>query len=102
MWVGIGIAYYVIAFVVLSRMLAMPSSGRRTIALWLEIVGPGLNAGWNYLFFRLRDVRASFVLSEGYSVVAIALLIVLVTVDRVAASAFLPYAVYLVYAKGGA
>jgi tryptophan-rich sensory protein len=45
--------------------------------------------GWTYIFFRARNLRA----------VALALMVCLLSVDRVAALVFAPYLVYLVFAN---
>lgn len=98
-WIVIGVAYYAICFVVLYRLLVLPPTGRRTAAICLVLTVLLVNAFWNYLFFRLRSLRLSFVASVVYAVVALGLLPLLYQLDRVAAWCLLPYALYLSYAN---
>jgi len=98
-WIIIGIAYYVICFLVLYRLLVLPPASLRTAALGLILIVLLANAFWNFLFFRLRSLRLSFILGVLYSLIALGLLTLLCKLDRVAAWGFLPYAVYLLYAN---
>jgi|ERR1041385_3414738 len=98
-WIIIGIAYYVICFVVLYRLLVLPPTKLHTAALGLILIVLLANAFWNYLFFRLRSLRLSFIAGVLYSLIALGLLIVLYKLDRIGAWVFLPYAVYLLYAN---
>jgi translocator protein len=98
-WVVIGAAYYASCFVVLYRLLPLPPSRPRTAALALILAVLLANAFWNYLFFRRRSVRLSFMLSIPYSLAAVCLLVLLFELDSVAAWAFLPYVAYLIYAN---
>jgi tryptophan-rich sensory protein len=98
-WVAIGAAYYLICGVVLYRLFCLPPGVGRSAALALTSVVLLANAFWNYLFFRLRSLRLSFLAGAAYSLVGIMLLWVLFVVDRTAAWWFLPYTVYLIYAN---
>ena len=98
-WIIIGTAYYVICFVVLYRLLMLRPASLRTAALGLVLMVLLTNAFWNYLFFRLRSLRLSFIAGVLYSFVALGLLTLLCKLDRVAAWVLLPYAVYLFYAN---
>lgn len=98
-WIVIGIAYYVVCFAVLYRLLLLPPSRTRAACLALILLVLLANAFWNYLFFRLRSLRLSFVAGIPYSLAALGLLALLFRLDRVAAWWFLPYAVYLAYAN---
>lgn len=98
-WIVIGIAYYVICFAVLYRLLLLPPSRTRAACLALLLLVLLANAFWNYLFFRLRSLRLSLIITIPYSLAALGLLALLFGFDRVAAWWFLPYAVYLVYAN---
>jgi tryptophan-rich sensory protein len=100
-WSVIGVVYYLICALVLHRLLSIPSGARsgRDVALALAFVVLLANAFWNYLFFRLRSLHLSFLLSVAYSLLAAALLIVLFAVDRTAAWWFVLYAPYLIYAN---
>jgi hypothetical protein len=58
---AIGAGYYVVCFMVLRSVLPLPSSGSRTAALTLMLSVMLINACWNWLFFRSRDLWLSFV-----------------------------------------
>jgi translocator protein len=98
-WIVIGIAYYLICGVVLYRLFLLPSELSRSIALVMLMAVMLINAFWNYLFFRRRNLLASNAVSLGYSVMSIVLLGILFTLDRTAAWWFVAYAVYLIYAN---
>ena len=98
-WIIIGVAYYVISSLVLYRLLVLPPAGLRTAALGLILLVLLANAFWNYLFFRLRSLRLSFIAGVSYSLIALGLLTLLCKLDRIGAWGFLPYAVYLLYAN---
>jgi tryptophan-rich sensory protein len=102
-WIGIALVYYAACFVVLYRLFANHArSSAGTSALVLIVTIMGINAAWNYLFFRQRDVRASFWVSVPYAMLAVVLVALLFRTDYVAAWAFLPYVVYLGMRRGGA
>jgi len=98
-WIIVGAAYYVICFFVLYRLLALPPANLRTAALGLVLIVLLANAFWNFLFFRLRSLRLSFITGVVYSFVALGLLTLLYKLDRIAGWGFLPYSVYLLYAN---
>ena len=98
-WIVIGVAYYVVCFAVLYRLLLLPPGRTRAACLALLLFVLLANAFWNYLFFRLRSLRLSFIAGIPYSLAALGLLALLFGLDRVAAWWLLPYAVYLVYAN---
>ena len=98
LWVGIGLAYYVICFAVLVRLLALSTSVLRAAALGLLLAILLVNAGWGVLFFRLKDVRASYLAFFPYAVLVLALGGLLVRIDPIGACILLPYLMYLVYA----
>lgn len=56
------------------------------------------NTFWNFIYFRLRDLRLAFWYSAVYVLLAIALLVVLLKTDFVTALAFAAYVLYLPYA----
>ena len=95
----IGAAYYVICRVVIYRLLRLPPTNLRAVALTMVLAVLLANALWNYLFFRLQSLRASFVEAVLYSLVAVGLLTILYHVDQVAAWCLLPYALDLSYAN---
>lgn len=98
-WVGIGLGYYVICFLILRRLFSMPLPDRG-VQLALALLGALMlvNAGWGLLFFRLRDLRLSFLAFPPYGLLALALAAALARVDPPAAWILLPYLLYLVYA----
>lgn len=98
-WIGIGLLYYAACFVVLCRLLSSGfGSSLRTVEFVLLMVLMSVNVLWNYMFFRRKDVRASFLAGLPYGLVALALAAVLFQLDPVASWVFLPYVVYLGYA----
>jgi tryptophan-rich sensory protein len=98
LWIAIGLAYYVICYTILFRLFARSADGMRTVAVGLVIVILAANAFWNYLFFRAKNFLACLVLSLGYGVLVVALLVLLVRIDRTSAFVLLPYVAYLTYA----
>jgi translocator protein len=98
-WIVVGLVYYTVCAILLYRLIARglgtPGVAAAVILLLVLMVA---NAFWNYLFFRKRSPRASYVLFYPYVLVALLLLVVLFFVDRPGAWVFLPYAGYLVYA----
>lgn len=98
-WILIGVAYYVICFAVLYRLLGLPTTALRNTALALVVTVLLANALWNYFFFRRRSVFLAFLLGLPYSVVAVALFACLMRLDRTTAFWWLPYVVYLFYAS---
>ena len=97
-WVGIGLLYYLICFVVLSRLLASTPSPLRSAALASVVALLIGNATWNLVLFRYKNVEASAIVSVVYAVLALAVAILLTLVDPVSAWMFLPYLIYLAYA----
>lgn len=98
-WVVIGLLYYVVCFVVLYRLFSMADAvpGRNGGLLLMGTV-MFVNAMWNYFFFRSRNLFHAFVLSLAYAVLAVALYVVLLGIDQIAAWVLLPYLLYLLYA----
>lgn len=98
-WFAIGMAYYVICFVLLLRLLAsrLPSTAHRA-AFGLLIALMVANAAWGWLFFRRKDLRASFLAFIPYGLGAAALAILLLSIDRTSAAVLAPYLFYLGYA----
>jgi len=98
LWLVIGVAYYAICFIVLRHLLASsftpPVVGALAL-LTLVLLG---NALWSVLFFRLRDLRASFVAFVPYVLLIAALVALLGFTYPLGAALFLCYCVYLGYA----
>jgi translocator protein len=99
-WFIVGGLYYFICFAVVYRLLSQDNSGLfRTVGLVLILVIMGINALWNFFFFRVKRLSLSFAISIPYSLIAVALFICLLQFDRIAAWFLLPYMVYLIYAN---
>lgn len=97
-WFVIGGVFYLICFTVLYRLFSLPASGLRDAALALLVGMMLMNALWNYVFFRVRDLFLSFVACLPYGLMAVALLALTLKLDRLATLALLPYILYLGYA----
>jgi translocator protein len=98
LWLVIGVAYYAICFIVLRHLLASlftPSVVGALALLGLVLLG---NALWSVLFFRWRDLHASFIAFIPYAFLIAALVAVLASIYPVGAMLFLCYCVYLAYA----
>lgn len=98
-WYVVGVAYYGVCFVTLYRVMQGGTvRGLRFFALGLTVAVMGLNAVWNWVFFRRRDLGLSFRLFIPYSALVVLLLGVLIYVDLVSAALFGMYLVYFSYA----
>jgi benzodiazapine receptor len=93
-WLVIGLAYYIICFVVLRRLL--PKGFTLALALLLSILIA--NAFWSLLFFRWRDLRVSFLAFIPYAVLVFALVLTLIRTYPFGGVLFICYCAYLVYA----
>jgi tryptophan-rich sensory protein len=98
-WLAIGAVYYVICFVILYRLFAsgFPSLSHQA-ALVLLLMLMVANAAWGFLFFRRRDLRASFLAFLPYGLLAFAFVVVLARIDSTCVVLFAPYLAYLAYA----
>jgi tryptophan-rich sensory protein len=96
-WVIIGGLYYVICFAVWTRLLLLPGSADRNTAFVLLGAIMLINALWNYFFFRARNLQHAFLIGLPYGVLVVALFILLLGLDRIAAWCLFPYLVYLFY-----
>jgi translocator protein len=97
-WIGIGLCYYVICFIVLSRLINATPSPLWWAAFALVVALLIGNAVWNLVFFRLKNVEASTIVLGTYVAVSLVLAILLIRVDPISGWVFLPYLVYLAYA----
>ncbi|MGC2236576.1 MAG: TspO/MBR family protein [Pyrinomonadaceae bacterium] len=98
-WAIIGVFYYATCFIMLFRILRYDDNfSIRYIAFALLLVVMAVNAFWNFVFFRRRNLFYSFLLSIFYSLAALALFVCLYQFDYVAAYAEIPYLLYLIYA----
>jgi tryptophan-rich sensory protein len=94
LWLLIGLAYYIICFIVLRELLA----GSFTLPLILLVLILLANAFWGVLFFRWRDLRASFAAFIPYAALVAALVVSLVRSYPFGAVLFICYCAYLLYA----
>lgn len=94
----VGGVYYLLCFAVLFRLLRVPATHLRTAALAMTLALMAANAAFNFVFFRRANLYASFLFFFPYSAIAVALFVVLLRVDSIAAAIFGPYLVYFVYA----
>ncbi|HET9333124.1 MAG TPA: TspO/MBR family protein [Gemmatimonadota bacterium] len=97
-WFVIGGIFYVVCFSVLYRLFSLPGSGLRDAALVLLVGMMLMNALWNYVFFRARNLFLSFVTCLPYGLVAVVLFVLMLKLDRLAALVLSPYILYLGYA----
>jgi len=98
-WYIIGVVYYAMCFFLAYRILRHDGDEWiKYTALGLLLVYMGINAFWNFTFFRFRNMFLSFLVGLPYIPVAIGLLLCLWQTDRTAAFVFTPYLFYLIYA----
>ena len=99
-WAIIGIAYYVLFSLLLRSILARPSRPFWTlVALILTVALLIANASWNWIFFRKKDLGASFVFFAPYLLLAFALAGVLFHLHNPLSRWYALYPVYLTYAS---
>lgn len=97
-WSLVGVGYYVVHLMIVHALFSRPPLHPYTaIALALAAVVLTGNAIWNYLFFRRKDPRASFMLSVPYAVLASSLGGMLWMVAADVAPVYLVYLAYLPY-----
>jgi tryptophan-rich sensory protein len=95
-WIAIGVLYYVVCGILLYRVISGGLAGPSAVgALVLTILVMICNAGWNWLFFRRKDLRVSFLAFFPYGALVLALTVDLFRVDLWAAAAVTPYLLYL-------
>lgn len=95
-WVLVGIAWYVICFVALSRLLTLWPASRP--ALVLLVVLMLANGAANILLFRMKRLDLAFFFLFPYWTVLGAFLWISWPLDRFTGGLFAIYAVYQVYA----
>ena len=98
-WIIIGVLYYAMCFTVLYRLFDLSATLLRNVALVVLGLMMLINAGWNYFFFRTRNLFHAFVIGVPYNIAAVVLLLLLLRVDRTAAWSLVPYLFYLLYAN---
>lgn len=98
-WIIIGVFYYVISFFIAYRVLRHSGdSFLRVASFTLLLAMMGINAVWNYVFFRAHNLFLSVFAFIPYPLLAIALFVCLLQFEPLAAWSFLPYLAYLNYA----
>jgi len=98
-WFAIGLLYYATFGFVLYRLFVHPGDRalvRGTVALVAAMMV--LNASWNLIFFRARNLFAAWIMGSAAPIPDILLLLCLRRLDALAALALLPYLVYRAYA----
>lgn len=99
MWAVIGGLYYVIFWFVLYRLLRLDGdSALRSAALTLILFMMVVNALTNYIIFRARNLRLSFIIGNLFPLMDVTLFVCLLRLDRVASWTLIPYLLYRVYA----
>jgi tryptophan-rich sensory protein len=97
-WSIIGGLYYLIFGFVLYRLFRLEdNSSFKYAAVALIVFMMGVNALTNYLIFRARDLRLSFIMGALFPILDAALFICLIQIDYVAAWALIPYLLYRIY-----
>jgi benzodiazapine receptor len=99
LWLVIGFLFYAMCFVILRHVLGTGLvSSSQVFALVLTVVLLLANAFWTVLFFRWRDLRASFIAFVPYALLVAALVILLARTDPLGAILLSFYCIYLIYA----
>jgi tryptophan-rich sensory protein len=99
LWLVIGFLFYAMCFVILRHALSTGLvSSLQVLALVLTVVLLLANAFWSVLFFRWRDLRASFIAFVPYALLVAALVILLARTDPLGAILLSFYCIYLIYA----
>ena len=99
LWLVIGFLFYAMCFVILRHVLNTALvSPSEIFTLVLTVVLLLANAFWSVLFFRWRDLRASFIAFVPYAVLVAALVILLASSYPLGAILLSFYCIYLIYA----
>jgi tryptophan-rich sensory protein len=98
-WSIIGLFYYLIFCFVLYRLLTLNnSSGLRSATIVLVLVMMTVNALTNYIIFRARNLRLSFLVGALFPILDITLFLMLIQLESLAAWTLIPYLLYRIYA----
>lgn len=98
-WAIIGGVYYVIFWFVLYRLFRIENASVvRSIAIALVLLMMATNAVTNYVIFRARNLRLSFLIGSLFPLMDLTLFVCLLRLDRVAAGTLIPYLLYRIYA----
>jgi tryptophan-rich sensory protein len=98
-WTIIGGIYYLIFFFITYRLFRFSSYPFWWyVALGLCVFMMVVNGLSNYVIFRARNLYHSFVIGAVFPVMDVTLFVLLISLDRSAALAMIPYLLYRVYA----
>ena len=98
-WTIIGGGYYLIFFFLIYRLFRLTDySTRWYVTLGLIVFMMIVNGLTNYVIFRARNLRLSFIIGAIFPVLDITLLLLMTSLDQTAALAMVPYLLYRVYA----
>ena len=98
LWSAIGGIYYLIFWFVLYRLLRLETDSLlKPVALVLIAFMMLANGLTNYVIFRARNLRLSFVIGSLAPIFDTMLFVLLLMLDRIAALSLIPYLVYRVY-----
>lgn len=98
-WSIIGAGYYAVFGFILFRLLRVPEESMvKTAALILVLAMMLVNGLSNYVIFRARDLRLSFVIGALFPAADLSLFLLLTRLDSSAAVSLVPYLMYRVYA----
>jgi tryptophan-rich sensory protein len=99
LWLVIGSLFYAMCLVILRHLLSTGLVSRsQVLALVLMLALLLANAFWSVLFFRWRNLRASFIAFVPYALLVAALVILLASAYPLGAFLLSLYCVYLIYA----
>jgi benzodiazapine receptor len=99
LWLVIGFLFYAMCLVSLRQVLSTGLvSASQVLALVLTVAVLLANAFWSLLFFRWRNLRASFIAFVPYAVLVAALVIVFVRTYSLGGILLSFYCIYLIYA----
>lgn len=97
-WTIIGVLYYVIFCFVLYRLLRLDNdSALRDVALALVLFMLAVNALTNYVIFRSRNLRLSFIIGALFPILDVSLFLCLIQLDSSAVWSLIPYLIYRIY-----
>lgn len=98
-WSIIGGLYYLIFGFIICRLLILGYDSRLKYATFALILFMMVaNALTNYVIFRARNLRLSFIIGNLFPFLDITLFVCLLQFDNVAALSLIPYLIYRVYA----
>lgn len=98
-WSLIGLGYYGIFGFVTYRLLRLGDHAALLRATLLFVVFMmTANAATNYVIFRARNLRASFIIGTLFLLIDVTLFLSFLSLEKVAAWSLLPYLLYRIYA----